>query len=97
MRFSIKAMAISGGVMWGAAILLVGLLNLARPGYGNNFLQMTSSVYPWFHDAHTLRSVIIGSIDGLVDGAVAGFLLAWLYNMFAGQGSHIGASQQHAS
>ena len=83
--------------MWGAAILLVGLLNLARPGYGNNFLQMTSSVYPWFHDSHTLQSVVIGAIDGLVDGAIGGFIFAWLYNIFAGHSGQMGASQQHAS
>jgi hypothetical protein len=96
MRFSVAALAISGGLVWGAAILLVGMLNLARPGYGNDFLQMTSSVYPWFHDAHTLRSVVMGTIDGFVDGAVAGLIFAWLYNVFAAQASHMGTSQ-HAS
>lgn len=88
MRFSFKAMAIAGGLLWGGAILLVGLINLAQPGYGMNFLQMTSSVYPGFHDAHTIRSVLIGTFDGIIDGAVAGLLFAWLYNSFAGIPRH---------
>jgi len=85
MRFSLRAITIAGGLVWGGAILLVGLMNLARPGYGLDFLQMTSSVYPWFHASHTLRSVVIGTLDGFVDGGIAAFLFAWLYNTIAGR------------
>jgi hypothetical protein len=81
MRLSLKAMGISGGILWGGAILLVGLINLTDPNYGVNFLQMTSSVYPWFHTTHTLSSVLIGTIDGAVDGALAAVLFAGLYNV----------------
>jgi hypothetical protein len=94
MRFSLRAIALAGAVTWGGAILLVGLINLVRPGYGLGFLQMTSSVYPGFHDSHTIGSVAMGTLDGLVDGAVAGALFAWLYNIFTG--SH-GPTQTHAS
>jgi hypothetical protein len=88
MRFSLKAIALAGALLWGGAILLVGLINLAWPGYGVNFLQMTSSVYPGFHVSHTIGSVVIGTLDGLVDGGVAGLLFAWLYNSFVGSPSH---------
>lgn len=84
MKLSLKAIAISGALVWGGAIFLVGLINLSRPGYGLDFLQMTSSVYPWFHDSHTLSSVLVGTVDGLVDGAIAGLIFAALYNLFAG-------------
>ena len=83
MRLSIKGTAIAGGLLWGGAILLVGLFNLARPSYAMNFLQTVSSVYPWFRASGTFGDVVIGTIDGLVDGAVAGFLFGWLYNFFA--------------
>jgi hypothetical protein len=43
-RFSLKAIALAGALLWGGAILLVGLINLAWLGYGLNFLQMTSLV-----------------------------------------------------
>ena len=80
MRLSLKATAIAAGLLWGGAILLVGLLNLADPRYGLNFIQMTSSVYPWFHPTRSVANVIIGTIDGLIDGAFAGLLFVLLYN-----------------
>ena len=80
MRLSIKGTAIAAGILWGGAILLVGLINLARPAYGMTFLTMMTSVYPWFHSSHTVASVVIGTIDGLIDGAIAGCLFGWLYD-----------------
>ena len=83
MRFSPKAIALAGAIVWGGAILLVGSINLGWPGYGLSFLQMTSSVYPGFHVSHTFGSVLMGTVEGLVDGAVAGLLFSWIYNAFA--------------
>lgn len=82
MRLSVKGMAIAAGLLWGTAILCVGLIHMADPGYGGNFLQMTSSVYPGFHSAGTAEGLAIGTIEGLIDGAITGFLLALLYNAF---------------
>ncbi len=83
MQLSIKGLAVAGGLLWGGALLCVGLMNLVSPIYGANFLQMVSSVYPFFHASRTLGDVLIGTVDGLIDGAVAGLLLAWLYNQFS--------------
>ncbi len=83
MQLSLKAMVIAGGILWGSAILLVGLINLADPNYGASFLQMTNSVYPWFRTTHTIRNVLIGTMEGAADGAVAALIFAWLYNAFA--------------
>jgi hypothetical protein len=97
MKLSLKAITIAGALLWGSAILLVGLINLSRPGYGLDFLQMTSSVYPWFHPAHTLTSVLVGTMDGLVDGAIAALIFAAVYNLFAGHPTHTeGRTQTHA-
>ena len=46
-----------------------------------------SSVYPFFHASRTIGDVAIGAVDGLVDGAIAGLLFAWLYNLFAARRS----------
>lgn len=89
MRLSVRAMALAGALVWGGAILLVGLINHELPNYGLGFLQMMSSVYPGFHAFHTMLGVLIGTLDGIVDGAIAGMLFAWLYNKFAGIPSQV--------
>ena len=75
MRLSSKALAGALGLLWGGALLVVGLLNLAYPSYGSSFLQMASSVYPGFRVNRTF-------VDGLVDGFVGGLVFGWLYNIF---------------
>jgi hypothetical protein len=80
LRLSLKAMAIAAGLVWGGAILCVGLINLLDPAYGMSFIQLTSSVYPWFHASRTIGNVAIGTVDGLIDGGIAGLIFAWLYN-----------------
>ena len=80
LQLSLKATAIAAGLVWGGAILIVGLINLADPSYGMSFSQMTSSVYPWFHASRSIGNVIIGTVDGLIDGAIAGLIFALLYN-----------------
>ncbi len=96
MRLSLKATAIAAGLLWGGAILLVGLINLAHPSYGVSFIQLTGSVYPWFHNSRSIGNVVIGTFDGLIDGGVAGLLFALLYNAITTLPSHIGHSHQQA-
>jgi len=83
MRLSLRAAVISAAILWGGAILLVGLINFIDPNYGTSFLQMTNSVYPWFHGAHSMESVLGRTVEGALDGAIAGVLFVWLYNFFA--------------
>lgn len=83
LRLSAKAMAIACGLLWGAAILLVEVIHFVDPSYGVNFLQMTSSIYPWFHASRTIQSVAIGTVEGVIDRAICGLVLALLYNNFA--------------
>lgn len=93
MRLSVRALAIASALVWGGSLLLVGLINLAAPSYGTEFLRGLSSVYPGFHAAHTFASVIIGTIYGLVDGFIGGSLFGWLYNCFAGSKLESGATR----
>ena len=88
MRLSAKALAVSGGILWGGAILLTGILNLLWPSYGEHFLLMVSSIYPGYHGTRTLGDVLIGTGYGLVDGSICFFLLGWIYNFFVpGEGN----------
>lgn len=82
MRFSLKAITFSAAILWGLAMLLVGLVHMADPSYGGEFLRMVSSVYPGADTAPTLGRVLLGTIYGLVDGAIAGCLFGLLYRAF---------------
>jgi hypothetical protein len=87
MKLSATAMALTMAALWGGCILLVGLMNLASPSYGSNFLALASSVYPGFHDSRTVGDLLVGTGYGIVDGGIGGFVFGWLYNVFAGRGN----------
>lgn len=82
-KLSAKSLAFASALIWGGTILTVGLANIKWPGYGQTFLNVVDSVYPGYDAAPTLRSVFIGVLYGLVDGAIGGFVFAWLYNWCA--------------
>jgi len=75
-----RALAYAGAALWGTSMLLVGLINLSVPDYGREFLELLASVYPGYHTDRTIEGVMVGTGYALVDGAVSGWLLAWLYN-----------------
>jgi len=80
MRISVKAVTLSSAIIWGSAMLLVGLIHLAAPSYGADFLKMMSSVYPGADTAPTFARVILGTVYGFVDGGAAGCIFALLYD-----------------
>ena len=83
MKLSISGLAIASALLWGGGLLFVGVLNLREPSYGAAFLQMMSSVYPGFKASPTTGNVIVGTLYAAGDGAICGFLFAWLSNVVA--------------
>ena len=83
MKLDVKAMALTVGLVWGAAMFLAGIANLIWDGYGDDFLYVMDSVYPGYEATASFGQVIIGTLYGLVDGTVGGAIVAWLYNGFA--------------
>ena len=83
MHFNTKALALTAGLIWGGALLFVGLANLVWSGYGQAFLNLMASVYPAYEGNASIGQVLLAALYGLVDGAVAGFVFGWLYNRFA--------------
>lgn len=81
---SLKALTFSSAVLWGGAMLFVGLIHMAVPSYGGDFLRLMSSVYPGADTAPTLGRVLVGTLYGFVDGGSAGLLFGLLYGAFAG-------------
>jgi TRAP-type mannitol/chloroaromatic compound transport system permease large subunit len=82
MRFSVKGLALASGILWGLAMLFMGLANLVWGSYGQQFLQTVASVYPGYHATRSIAEVIVGTLYGAVDGLVGGAVFAWLYNQF---------------
>ncbi len=83
MKLSLKALAITFGLLWGGLLLVVGMANLVAPTYGSSFLHGMSSVYPGFHASGRFADVLVGTGYALIDGALAGLVFGWLYNFFA--------------
>lgn len=80
MTLSVRGLALTSAIFWGGSILLVGLVALAAPGYGDAFLEICASIYPGYDHTGGSGDLLVGSLYGLVDGAVGGALFAWIYN-----------------
>jgi len=80
MKLNAKALAYAGGALWAGSFLIVGLVNLSTPSYGLEFLELLASLYPGYTADRTFESVLIGTGYALIDGAVGGWVLGWLYN-----------------
>ena len=86
MKLSVKSLALASAILWGVAMLSMGLANLIWDNYGQQFLQTMASVYPGYHATRSIAEVIVGTVYGAVDGLIAGAVFAWLYNQFAKPG-----------
>lgn len=83
MRFNVTALSLTSGLICGAVILIVALANSISPSYGRAFLELAASVYPGYHPGANIGSVITGTLYALVDGAIAGTVFGWLYNLLS--------------
>jgi len=82
MKFDLKALALASAILWGAAVLVVALVNLAPGGYGQQFLEWLASFYPGYHASHTAWQIILVTIYAFFDGLIGGLVFGWLYNRF---------------
>jgi hypothetical protein len=80
MKLDVKGMALTFGLLWGGAMLLVGVVNRISGDYGQLFLSLMASLYPGYYVGGSYGDVIVGSLYGLVDGGIGGAVLALLYN-----------------
>lgn len=91
MKLNIKALAMTAAITWGGCFLLVALANLVWPSYGGAWLRLGESIYPGYAGPTGFGSVIVVTLYAFLDGAVAGAVFGWLYNVFAA--SQTGAPQ----
>ena len=83
MKIDTKALGLTASICWGATLFFVGIANLVCSGYGQAFLDVMASIYPGYTAAASFGQVMVGTLYGMVDAAVAGVVLAWLYNRLA--------------
>jgi len=87
MRLCVKSLTLAAALLWGGMFLVVGIFNLVADGYGSMLLEFGASIYPGYDGPAGFASVAVVTLYALVDGAIAGALLAWLYNRFNAGGS----------
>ena len=83
MRLCVRSLAMASALLWGGMFLLVAVLNQITGDYGAHLLEFGASIYPGYEGASGFGSVVLVTAYALVDGAIAGAVLAWLYNRFA--------------
>ena len=84
MKLDVKTVAVVLALAWGVlGMFPIGLANLIWPSYGLAFLEVMASLYPGYTATASFGQVIIGTLYGVLDGAVAGAVFAWLYNSCA--------------
>jgi hypothetical protein len=87
MKLNLKALTIAFAILCAGVVFIVGAANLIWTGYGKAFLLMLASIYPGYKASGLFGDMIAGSLYALVDGAIVGLILGWLYNLFARQRS----------
>lgn len=80
MKLSVKALALTSGILWGASVCLATLW-LLMMGYDGRLISQLDH----FYLGYTFSAVgaFVGLVWGFVDGAVCGAIFAWLYNKLA--------------
>ncbi len=53
-------------------------------------LSKSRAIYPGYGGTAGVGGVIVGTLYGVVDGAVGGAIFAWLYNAVSGSGTDVG-------
>ncbi len=80
LKLNAKALGLSLGIVWGAAMLILGLVNM-HSMFGSGIMHGMSTLYIGYKP--TIPGSIIGGIWGLFDAGIGGVIIAWLYNMFS--------------
>ncbi len=77
--FNIRAFSLAIGTVWGFAIFIITLIAKSN-GYGLEFLNSISSLYPGYEIS--LAGAIVGGLYGFVEGIIGVYLIAKLYSFF---------------
>lgn len=87
-RMKIAPLAISLGAVWALGVLFLGWA--AALGWGAALVNVLGSLYLGYNASFV--GGIIGGVWAFVDGAIAGALIAAIYNLAARPGTKAGAA-----
>ncbi|MFC1576199.1 bacteriophage holin [Candidatus Omnitrophota bacterium] len=76
-KLDVKAFGIACGIVWGLAMLSLGLLNTFT-AWGEGVEKAMATLYIGY--TSTVLGSIIGGVWGFFDAGVGGAVVAWLYN-----------------
>lgn len=81
MKLSVKALALTSGILWGGAVWFATLWLLLW-GYDGSLIQQLDHFYIGY--SFSIAGAFIGLVYGFIDGAIGGALFAWIYNRLSG-------------
>ncbi len=82
MKLNIRALALTGGILWGAALFLITWWIIFFDGATGD-PTCIGMVYRGYNISPI--GSLIGLAWGILDGIIAGALFGWVYNRFAGK------------
>ncbi|WED42845.1 bacteriophage holin [Legionella cardiaca] len=74
------SLGLSLGILWGVFVLIIGLIATYN-AYGKPFVAAMGGLYIGYQP--TILGSLIGGLIAFIDFFIFGFLIAWLYNLFA--------------
>jgi hypothetical protein len=75
-KLSVRGLALGIGIPWALCIFAGGL---AAPMWASGFVQAFATVYPGYGPG--IVGGVIGGVEAFFDGAVAGGMIAVIYNL----------------
>ena len=81
MKLSVKALALTVGILWGLSLFILTWWIILFEGASSE-PTFIAKVYRGY--AVTPLGSVIGLIWGLLDGLICGAIFAWVYNYIAG-------------
>jgi len=81
MKLSPTALGLAGGIMWALIVCILTLTSIWTGGYATEVLNLIGNIYPGYQI--TVWGAFVGLVYGFIDGFLGGYILAWVYNIFA--------------
>lgn len=81
MKLSVKALALTSGILWGGAVCFATVWLLLW-GHDGALIRQLDHFYIGY--SYSYVGAFVGLVYGFIDGAIGGALFAWIYNKFVG-------------